>query len=172
MSNQQIKSLQKSNEELNKLLDSARRDIKSLEERVGAQELFVREGANGGQEAQLETERSLKWLHDSESSFQRELHGIQKRLDDIEESLGNLEIAVNEMQDYSYAFNIEILRVPELKVNKDASANSNLCVNLFSRIGTNITINDIVIAHSLFSRLFSLRAQTNHLQIPKAICKK
>ena len=152
MSNQQINSLRKSNEELNKLLDSARRDIKSLEERVGAQELFVREGANGGQEAQLETERSLKWLHDSESSFQRELHGIQKRLDDIEESLGNLEIAVNEIKDYSYAFNIEILRVPELKVNKDASENSNLCVNLFNHIGTNITINDIVIAHRVSFR--------------------
>ena len=65
MSNQQVKSLRKSNEELKKLLDSARRDIKSLEERVGAQDLFVREGANGGREAQLETERSLEWLHDS-----------------------------------------------------------------------------------------------------------
>ena len=119
MSNQQVKSLRKSNEELKKLLDSARCDIKSLEERVGAQELFVR--ANSGREAQLETERSLEWLHDSESSFQRELHGIQ--LDDIEESLGNLEIAVNEMQDYSYAFNIKILGVPELKVNEVASRN-------------------------------------------------
>ena len=93
MSNQQVKSLRKSNEELKKLLASARSDIKSLEERVGAQELVVREGANGGREAQLETERSLEWLHDSESSFQSELHGIRKQLDDIEESLRKLEIA-------------------------------------------------------------------------------
>ena len=34
MSNQQVKSLQKSNEELKKLLASARSDIKSLEELV------------------------------------------------------------------------------------------------------------------------------------------
>ena len=101
------------------MLDSARRDIKSLEERVGAQELVVREEANGGREAQLEMERSLEWLHDSESSFQSELHGIQKRLDDIEENLGKLEFAVNEIQDYSYAFNIKILGVPELKANED-----------------------------------------------------
>ena len=67
----------------------------------------------------LETERSLEWRHDSESSFQSELHGIRKRLDDIEESLRKLEIAVNEMKDYSYAFNIKILGVPELKVNED-----------------------------------------------------
>ena len=152
MSNQQVKSLRKSNEELKKLLGAARRDIKSLEERVGAQESVVREGANGGREAQLETERSLEWLHDSESSFQRELHSIRKRLDDIEESLGNLEIAVNEMQDYSYAFNIKILGVPELKVNEVASETSNLCVNLFNRMGANITINDIDIAHRVSFR--------------------
>ena len=128
MSIQQFKSLRTSNEELKKLLGSARRDIKLLEERVGAQELVVREGVHGGREAQLETERSLEWLHDSESSFQRELQGIRKRLNDIEESLGKLEIAVNEMQDCSYAFNIKILGVPELKVNEDASETSNLCV--------------------------------------------
>ena len=115
MSNQLVKSLRKSNEELKKLLDSARHDIKSLEERVGAQELVVRKGANGGREAQLETERSLEWLHDSESSFQRELHDIRKRLDDIEQSLGNLDFAENEMQDYSSAFNIKILGVPAAK---------------------------------------------------------
>ena len=61
--------------------------------------------------------------------------------------------AVKEMQDYSYTFTIKILGVPELKVNEDASETSNLCVNLFSR------------SQSLFSWLFSLRAQTNHLQI-------
>ena len=152
MSNQQVKSLRKSNEELKKLLGSARRDIKLLEERVGAHELVVREGANGGREAQLETERSLEWLHDSESSFQRELQGIRKRLNDIEESLGKLEIAVNEMQDYSYAFNIKILGVPELKVNEDASETSNLWVNLFNHMGANITINDIDIAHRVSFR--------------------
>ena len=84
MSNQQVKSLRKSNEELKRLLASARSDIKSPEERVGAQELIVREEANDGREAQLETVMSLEWLHDSESSFQSELHGIRRRLDDIE----------------------------------------------------------------------------------------
>lgn len=55
----------------------------------------------------------MEWLHDSESSFQRELRGIQKRLVDIEESLKKLKIAVNKMQDYSYTVNIKILGVPE-----------------------------------------------------------
>ena len=59
---------------------------------------------------------------------------------------------MNEMQDYSYAFNIKILGVPELKVNEDAFETSNLCVNLFNRMGANITINDIDIAHRVSFR--------------------
>ena len=59
---------------------------------------------------------------------------------------------MNEMQDYSYAFNIKILGVPELKVNEDASETSKLCVNLFSRMGANISINDIDIAHRVSFR--------------------
>ena len=58
--------------------------------------------------------KELRIAERLESSFQRELKGIRKRLYDIEESLGNLEIAANEMQDYSYAFNNKILTVPEL----------------------------------------------------------
>ena len=167
MSNQQVKSLRKSNEELKKLLGAARRDIKSLEERVGAQESVVREGANGGREAQLETERSLEWLHDSESSFQRELHSIRKRLDDIEESLGNLEIAVNEMQDYSYAFNIIILGVPELKVTKSPPKPVIFAlICRFNRMGANITINDIDIAHRV-----SFRDSSRSEPKPSIICK-
>ena len=56
------------------------------------------------------------------------------------------------MQDYSYAFNIKILGVPELKVNKDTSETSKLCVNLFSRMGANISINDIDITHRVSFR--------------------
>ena len=56
------------------------------------------------------------------------------------------------MQDYTYAFNIKILGVPELKVNEDASETSNLCVNLFNCMGANITINDINIAHRVSFR--------------------
>ena len=59
---------------------------------------------------------------------------------------------MNEMQDYNYAFNIKILGVPELKVNEDASETSNLCLNLFNRMGANIAINDIGIAHRVSFR--------------------
>ena len=79
----QMKSLKKSNDSLKKQLENARKDIKRLEERVEVQEHASKEH-NGGpsREVQLETERSLSWLHESESDIQSELRAIRKRLDD------------------------------------------------------------------------------------------
>ena len=73
----QMKSLKKSNDSLKKQLENARKDIKRLEERVEVQEHASKE-RNGGpsREVRLETERSLSWLHESESDIQSELRAI------------------------------------------------------------------------------------------------
>ena len=104
-------------------------------------------------------------LHESESDIQSELRAIRKRLDDIEEGLGELEGAVEEFQDYSYSFNIKILGVPELSDREKAEDTSNLCVNLFNKMGAEVSIRDIDIAHSVFSRHFSYGAEANCLQV-------
>ncbi|CAH3158522.1 unnamed protein product, partial [Porites lobata] len=80
-------------------------------------------------------------LHESESDIQSELRAIRKRLDDIEEGLGELEGAVEEFQDYSYSFNIKILGVPELSDRENAEDTSNL-----------FSIHDIDIAHRVSFR--------------------
>ena len=149
----EMKSLKKSNDSLKKQLENARKDIKRLEERVEVQEHASKE-QNGGpsREVQLETERSLSWLHESESDIQSELRAIRKRLDDIEEGLGELEGAVEEFQDYSYSFNIKILGVPELSDREKAEDTSNLCVNLFNKMGAEVSIRDIDIAHKVSFR--------------------
>ena len=69
----QMKSLKKSNDSLKKQLENARKDIKRLEERVDVQEHASKEH-NGGpsREVQLETERSLSWLHESEIRAHRD----------------------------------------------------------------------------------------------------
>ena len=106
----QMKSLRKSNDSLKKQLENARKDIKRLEERVDVQEHASKEH-NGGpsREVQLEAERSLSWLHESKSDIQSELRAILKRLDDIEEGLGEREGAV---------LNIKILGVPGLLIER------------------------------------------------------
>jgi len=122
---------------------------------------------NGGpsRKVQLETERSLSWLHESESDIQSELRATRKRLDDIEEGLGELEGAVEEFQDYSYSFNIKILRVSELSDREKAEDTSNLCVNSFNKMGAEVSIRDIDIAHRV-----SLR-DTSRMGPKPIVCK-
>ena len=91
--------------------------------------------------------------------IQSELRAIRKRLDDIEEGLGELKGAVEEFQDYSYSFNIKILRVPELSDREKAEDTSNLCVNLFNKMGAEVSIRDIDIAHRVMG------AEANCLQV-------
>ena len=162
----QMKSLKKNNDNLKKQLENARKDMKRLEERVEVQEHASKE-YNGGpsREVELETERSLSWLHESKSDIQIELRAIRKRLDDIEEGLGELEGAVEEFQQYSYSFNIKILGVPELSDREKAEDTSNLCVNLFNKMGTEVSIRDIDIAHRVSFR------DTSRMGLKPIVCK-
>ena len=90
-----------------------------LETRIEAQQHVSKEGKGGpSRETQIEIERSLNWLHESETDIQSELTVIRKRLDDIKESLRELEIAVEELQEYSNSFNIKIFGVPELSTRR------------------------------------------------------
>ena len=86
----QMKSLKKSNDSLKKQLENARKDIKRLEERVEVQEHASKEH-NGGpsREVQLETERSLSWLHESESDIQSELRATVNGLMILKKVSGN-----------------------------------------------------------------------------------
>ena len=109
--------------------------------------------SNGGpsREAQIETEKSLEWLHRTETSMQEDLHRIKNKLDSIAEALGELEDTVEELQEYSYAFNVKILGVPELNQQESAEETLRLCIKLFHKMGAHITI-DINIAHRVPTR--------------------
>ena len=76
---------------------------------------------------------------------------------------GELEGAVEEFQEYSYSFNIKILGVPELSDREKAEDTSNLCVNLFNKMGAEVSIRDIDIAHRVSFR-------DNSRMGPKANC--
>lgn len=149
----QVKALKKSNNDLKRQLEDARRDIQKLQYRVEEQE-HVSHVANGGpsRDSQIETEKSLTWLHETESEMRKELNGISKRLDDIEQRLEELDSAMEELQNYSYAFNVKVLQVPELKPNESAEETSQLCVDLFNSMGVQVSLNDIDIAHRVSYR--------------------
>ena len=68
-------------------------------------------------------------------------------LDKIDERLDQLETTIENMQEYSYWFNIKLLGIPELKENEDAFEANALCVRLFNQLEGNVTINNIDLDH-------------------------
>ena len=59
---------------------------------------------------------------------------------------------LDEMQEYSYSFNVKLLGVPQLSAHENAVQKSNLCVKIFNKMGANVSINDLDIAHMVSTR--------------------
>ena len=55
--------------------------------------------------------------------------------------------AIEEFQAYSCGFNVKILGVPECVSNESALQTSNLCVAIFNKMGAEVSLTDIDIAH-------------------------
>ena len=156
-----IKSLKKCNQELKKQLEAARGDLKSLQDRVFAQERVDSSNANGGPSCNLtvEAEKSLQFLgqeyddlHNSEMETKAELSRIGSELTKLYDKFEELDKALEELQEYSYVFNAKILGVPELSSMESAEDTSNLCLRLFNAMGAHVTLNDIDIAHRVTTR--------------------
>ena len=60
--------------------------------------------------------------------------------------------ALDQVQDYSYQYNIKIVGLPERSNTESAIETSSVCVNLFKSIGAHVNIGDIDIAHRVPSR--------------------
>lgn len=143
-----INSLQKSNDELKKQLEEARQDLKKLEQRISDQERSRSESVSGAAfSLNEEAERSLEFIGQEYDNTKLELGRIGKTLSNIAGRLDVMEKIVEELQEYSYAFNIKLLGVPEKNVSESADDTSELCVKLFNAMGATVSLNDIDIAH-------------------------
>ena len=157
-----VKSLRKSNNDFKRQLEAAKRDFKKLEDRFQAHEAVrCEEDQNGGASCSLnvEVEKSLDFLgkeyddlSNSDADTKRELCRIGTKLDEIGVRLEEMAGILDEMQEYSYSFNVKLLGVPQLSADENAVQTSNLCVKIFNKMGANVSINDLDIAHRVSTR--------------------
>ncbi|PFX16173.1 hypothetical protein AWC38_SpisGene19567 [Stylophora pistillata] len=67
-------------------------------------------------------------LSDSDASTKKELCRIGAKLDEIDVRLEEMAGILDEMQEYTYPFNVKLLGVPQLSADENAVQTSNLCV--------------------------------------------
>ena len=102
--------------------------------------------------------RSLQYLRDeyhdlsaSNSGVVDQLKALSRRLNKLSAEVTRVGNAIDEVEEYSYQFNVKIIGLPE-KSSETAAKTSALCIKLFQEMGTEVFLSDIDIAHHVPSR--------------------
>ena len=80
-------------------------------------------------------------------------------LGEIAKKTNDLTVKIDDLEAYSYRYNLKLVGVPELE-DESAYDTANLCVEIFNKIGAHVTLQDIDIAHRVLKR--TSRATTNN----------
>ena len=91
-------------------------------------------------------------LHSFRESTKDDLKCLSARLALVESKVDVNSNAIDEIEDYSYQFNVKFNGVPETSTNESSRSTSSLCINLFNEMGAEVTILDIDTAHQVPSR--------------------
>ena len=91
-------------------------------------------------------------LHSFQESTKDDLKCLSARLALVESKVDVNSNAIDEIEDYSYQFNVKFNGVPETSTNESSRSMSSLCINLFNEMGAEVTILDIDTAHRVPSR--------------------
>ena len=154
-----VKSLKLENEERKTQVNMLRKDFKNLEATLERRIAQSNDTKDAHSSISNETSKSLDFLsngYDELSSFRREAKNefvqLNKKLDNLTTRVDEIGEAIDNIERYSYQYNVKIIGIPELKLKESAQETSNLCVKLFQKMGVDITSQDIDIAHRVPSR--------------------
>ena len=142
-------ALKKQNQELKAQIGVLSDEINILKMKLGVNAGDV---ATSTAAAQIENnQRSpLKERSDFQSvqtHAEAELKRLSASLAQVRARVDEVGKAIDAMEEYSYQYNIKIVGLPELNTQETAMHTSKLCAKLFAEMGTDITLQDIDIAH-------------------------
>ena len=89
----------------------------------------------------------------------KEIEKLWSRLNLLSGQVEKVAITIEEIQRYSYQYNIKIIGLPETDVHESASTTAALCLSLFNAVGIDICSQDIDIAHRTPTRRNAARSQ-------------
>ena len=161
-----IKALKKENNGLRNQIDALTKELKNLQARIDGK--MTKETSRSSPPLspvdQAEVSKSIEFLGlecDDLNNFRgkilEKISNLKVNLEVIAEKVDDLAQTIEEFQAYSYGFNVKILGVPECASQESALQTSNLCVAIFNKMGAEVTLTDIDIAHRAKPRITSNR---------------
>ena len=77
-----------------------------------------------------------------------QLRSIKAKLNGLDHRCNKLRLAIDEMQAYSYQYNIKIFGLPTFAKRENTESTAKLCLQLFQSMGVkDVSMQDIAIAH-------------------------
>ena len=156
-----IKALKKENNGLRNQIDALTKELKNLQARIDGKltKETSRPSPPSSPVDQAEISKSIEFLglecddlNNFSGKISEEISALKANLEVIAEKVDDLAQAIEEFQAYSYGFNVKILGVPECVSNESALQTSNLCVAIFNKMGAEVSLTDIDIAHRVKPR--------------------
>ena len=146
-------ALRRENQELKQQIQTLSAELESLKSLITHQRATESHDTQGTS-LDAETKSNLEFYskeYDDLSKFRRqaqsEIQRLSSRLTELSSKVDAVGKAVDELQDYSYQFNVKIINVPEIKHQETARETSGLCVALFNGMGAVVSLQDLDVAH-------------------------
>ena len=160
MPKESVTSLKQQNQGLKDKVDALSKEITQLKEKVrvdsaitfGAEGAAMSGNSNNNASNDETVSCSLQYLSDEYDDLSASNSGVVdqlkalSRLNKLSAEVTRVGNAIDEVEEYSYQFNVKIIGLPE-KSSETAAETSALCVKLFQEMGADVFLSDIDIAH-------------------------
>ena len=160
MPKESVTSLKQQNQDLKDKVDALSKEITQLKEKVrvdsaitfGAEAAATSGNSNNNASNDETVSCSLQYLSDEYDDLSASNSGVVdqlkalSRLNKLSAEVTRVGNAIDEVEEYSYQFNVKIIGLPE-KSSETAAETSALCVKLFQETGADVFLSDIDIAH-------------------------
>ena len=145
----ELRTLRKENRTLKGQLEELSKEFEMLNERISSNPRYRDD--DKGQDSTAIQFLSDKYddLLSSRDFEKKELQRLHSRLSEIAVQVDKIEQELDNIENYSYQYNLKIIGVPEISTKESSEQSSDICVKLFNVMGAKVSIHDIDIAHRI-----------------------
>ena len=160
MPNVTVSSLKKENDSLKAQIVTLRHKFEILQQSIQRSDGAT---SNGGETspsvAVAEASNSLEFYsqsYDDLNKFRldadKSLKQLWSRLEALTGQVEDIAKSIDQLQRYSYQYNVKIIGLPQIDAHESASDTTTLCLGLFKAVGVEISNHDVDIAHRIPTR--------------------
>ena len=180
---EQVKLLRKENEDLKKQLSEIQTNLISIQKEVNYDKQYGdrKKHRTWSQMppltiAQPDTkpnENDVQFLSNEYGDLLKRLTNLEAQVSEIARKTVSISKAIDDIQLYSYQYNLKLVGVPQTDPDEKASNTVDLCLKVFSGIGADVSTSDINIAHRVptTNQNGRRRQASQSLTNPPIICK-